>query len=85
MNDSKIMIDLIWQVAMALEAAETITQCASEEDVRTYITRPMWNAFCRATNIPENSKPTAWKRNSTHDPSLWFRNNRGGKRRDVEL
>lgn len=53
MSDDEVMCALIGQVA---QAARGSVEC----DVTTIITRPMWNAFCRATKMPENSEPTAW-------------------------
>lgn len=52
-TDEEIMCALIGQVSQA-------AQGGSEREVRTVITRPMWNAFCRATKSPENSEPTEW-------------------------
>lgn len=54
MTDREIMCALIGQVAHAAAGK-------SETSVTTIITRPMWNAFLRATGSPENSDPTAWK------------------------
>lgn len=47
------MCALIGQVAKAANG------CA-EHNVTTFITKPMWRAFLRATGTPVNSKPTDW-------------------------
>lgn len=54
MTDDEILCALIGQVADAARP------CHSELEVTTLITRPMWNAFLRATKTPENTAPTAW-------------------------
>lgn len=61
-EDKLIMCNLIGQVMIALRAGQRDYpgKPSSEINVRTVITRPMWNAFCRASGIPENSTPTAW-------------------------
>lgn len=59
-SDDEIMCALIGQVSKAMVAAQKTKPAASETDVITYVTRPMWNAFCRAVKVPENSKPTGW-------------------------
>lgn len=61
-EDKLIMCTLIGQVLVALRAGQRDfpAKPSSEMNVRTVITRPMWNAFCRASGIPENSEPTAW-------------------------
>jgi hypothetical protein len=52
-SDQTIMLELISQVQRAAKGA-------SEVHVTTLISRPMWAAFCRATGMPKNSKPTEW-------------------------
>lgn len=51
-SDEEIFCALVEQVSKA------VPKGGSEQDVRTIITRPMWNSFCRAVEIPENSIPT---------------------------
>lgn len=53
MTDREIMCALIGQVSLAAHGGV-------ETSVRTIITRPMWNAFCRAVGNPEDSEPTEW-------------------------
>lgn len=53
-TDEQIVRALIVQVASAVPPG------GNERDVTTVISRPMWNAFCRATGIPEDSEPTRW-------------------------
>lgn len=60
-TDEEIMCTLIGQVLLATSAAAETKPMASELDVVTYITRPMWEAFCRAAKIPVHSMPTEWK------------------------
>jgi hypothetical protein len=52
-SDQAIMLGLISQVQRAARGA-------SEVHVTTLISKPMWEAFCRATGMPKNSKPTEW-------------------------
>lgn len=61
-EDKLIMGTLIGQVLIALKAGQRDFpgKPSSEMNVRTVITRPMWNAFCRASGMPENSTPTVW-------------------------
>lgn len=59
--DEEIMTTLIGQVLLATYAAADFRPMASERDVVTLITRPMWEAFCRAAAIPPHSMPTEWK------------------------
>lgn len=51
--DEAVMCALIGQVS-ATAAGDV------ETNVRTVITRPMWEAFCRSAGIPTDAKPTAW-------------------------
>lgn len=53
-SDSEIMRALIGQVAKAANGD-------SEQRVTTFITKPMWRAFLRATGSPVNAKPTEWQ------------------------
>lgn len=53
-TDDEILRHLVHQVSRATPKGKT------EAAVTTIITRPMWNAFCRAINIPEDSEPTGW-------------------------
>ena len=53
-EDHELMSALIGQVRKAVPAGK------SEEAVTTLITRPMWRAFCRALDMPEDSVPTEW-------------------------
>lgn len=60
-TDQDIMLALIGQVADAhANLKKNICGPCTEADIQTIISRPMWNAFCRATKMPENSKPTPW-------------------------
>jgi hypothetical protein len=61
-EDRLIMATLIGQVLAALREGQRNHPGgpSSERNVRTVITRPMWNAFCRASGIPENTEPTEW-------------------------
>ena len=59
-TDEEIMCALIGQVSLATKVAETMKKAASERDVLTYITRPMWQGFCRGCKLPENSEPSEW-------------------------
>lgn len=52
-GDDEILRALINQVLKAAHGRV-------ETEVVTYITKPMWNAFCRATGLPKNSSPTEW-------------------------
>lgn len=54
MTDDEIMRCLIYQVNKAARGR-------SEREVTTVITLPMWRAFMRATNTPEDTQPTDWK------------------------
>lgn len=62
-EDQFIMRTLIGQVLAALRAGQRNHPGwpSSERNVRTVITRPMWNAFCRASGLPPDSEPTEWK------------------------
>lgn len=60
MSDEEVMCALIGQVARATKAAAITKPAASEVDVVTTITRPMWEAFCRGCKIPTTSKPGPW-------------------------
>lgn len=53
-TDDDILRALIRQVAKAMPPGQ------SETAVTTVVTRPMWQAWCRATGIPEDSEPTEW-------------------------
>jgi hypothetical protein len=53
-NDHEIAYALMEGVSKA------VPDKGSERDVVTYVSRPMWQAFCRAANIPELSEPTLW-------------------------
>lgn len=53
-TDFQVMAALVSQVARA------VPKGGNERDVTTIITRPMMQAFCRATNEPEDSEPTDW-------------------------
>ena len=53
-NDNEIMRALINQVMKAAHGKP-------ETEVVTFITKPMWRAFCRATGLPRNSSPTEWQ------------------------
>lgn len=55
-KDKDVMLALIGQVAAA-----SLLGSGSERDVTTWITRSMWNAWCRAVDIPENSEPSEWR------------------------
>lgn len=59
-QDRFVMMALIAQVSKARPAQ------GSERDVRTLISRPMWNAFCRATKLPEDSEPSEWLGTESH-------------------
>jgi len=50
---SEIMRALINQVTKAADGDV-------ERNVITFITRPMWVAWCRAVGSPEDSEPTDW-------------------------
>ncbi len=52
-TDFQIMCALVGQVQKA-------AQGRSERDVTTLISRPMWNAFCRATELKEDTSPSEW-------------------------
>lgn len=54
MTDTEIMCALIGQVASAANGR-------SEREVKTLITRPMWNAFLRSIGAKENAVPTEWR------------------------
>lgn len=53
--DQAVMITLIGQVQSAMPPGGVETQ------VRTLITRPMWDAFCRAAGMPVPCLPTEWR------------------------
>lgn len=53
-EDDLVMRSLVHQVSKATPRGGT------EQDVITFISLPMWKAFCRATGMPETSKPTKW-------------------------
>lgn len=53
-SDNEIMRALIGQVMKATPKKR------SELDVVTFITKPMWQAFCRASGTPVDAKPTEW-------------------------
>lgn len=53
-NPDKVMRSLVRQVSKATP------RNGSEVDVRTYISQPMWDLFCKATGIPIGTKPTEW-------------------------
>jgi hypothetical protein len=53
-TDFQIMKALMDQVRKAVPLG------GSERDVTTIISRPMWQAWCRAVDMPENSEPTEW-------------------------
>lgn len=57
--DREILIHLIGQVAKAVPKSK------SERNVRTYVTRPMWRAWCRGLGISEDSEPTGWNGSNT--------------------
>jgi hypothetical protein len=52
--EDEIMRALIGQVSKAAGGD-------NEQNVITYITRPLWDAFCRATKMPEGCLPTSWR------------------------
>jgi hypothetical protein len=52
--DQDIMRQLISRVARSMPKG------GSEQDVTTFISRPMWKSWCRAVGIKTNSEPTAW-------------------------
>ena len=52
--DDAILRELVDQVAKAAGNE-------SERSVTTVITRPMWEAWCRATGIPEGAQPSEWR------------------------
>lgn len=62
-QDDFVMRTLVGQVCTALMAGVVATgqKSLNERDVVTYITRPMWRAFCRGCGMPENCNPTEWK------------------------
>jgi hypothetical protein len=53
-QDHELTSALIGQVGKAVPKGE------NELSVTTLITRPMWEAWCRACNLPEDSEPTEW-------------------------
>lgn len=57
------MIELIHQVQRAMAACEI--PMATEKDVVTFITRPMWRAFLAFHNLPEDTEPTEWQGKDT--------------------
>lgn len=54
-QDYDIVRALVNQVAAAARSCGV-----SEVGVRTYITRPMWKAWLRALDMPEESEPGCW-------------------------
>jgi len=54
-SDREILCRLIEQVAKAVPEGK------AETSVRTIVSRPMWDAWCKATGIPIGSNPTEWK------------------------
>lgn len=52
-TDQEILRALINQVMKAADGR-------NEQEVVTFITKPMWRAFLRATGTPESSEPTEW-------------------------
>lgn len=61
MSDNEILCALIGQVQKATSASARLKPCSTEVDVVTFITRPMWESFLRAVDLPTNSKPTPWQ------------------------
>jgi hypothetical protein len=59
-EEQLVIFTLIDQVQNALKSRLGEVPGICERDVRTVITRPMWNVFCRAIGVPENSTPTEW-------------------------
>jgi hypothetical protein len=59
-DDEKITLELIGQVMAAMRALQENEPAVSESSIKTIITRPMWEAFLRATKTPEGSEPTEW-------------------------
>ncbi len=53
--DDAILRELVGQVSKAVPAGQ------SERAVTTVISRPMWEAWCRATGIPKGAKPSEWR------------------------
>lgn len=53
-NPDKVMCSLVRQVSKATP------RNGNEVDVRTCISQPMWDLFCKATGIPIGTKPTEW-------------------------
>lgn len=53
-HPDRLMCGLIHQVQKAAGGH-------SELDVVTYISRPMWELWCDAVNMPRDSVPTEWK------------------------
>jgi hypothetical protein len=60
-TDEQVMRTLIEQVLLAMSAVQDKNPMASKRDVVTFVTRPMWEAFCRAAGITKNSAPAEWK------------------------
>lgn len=52
-EDSQIARELMHQVALCAKGD-------AETTVRTWISRPLWEAFCRFTGAPEGQMPTPW-------------------------
>jgi hypothetical protein len=60
-TDEEIMCALIGQVSKARDAIQRDRGgCCPETVVTTVISRPMWDAFCRATGTPVGTAPTPW-------------------------
>lgn len=55
-SDDLIMVALIDQVQKAMSK----DKCKNERDVTTIISRPMWRAWNRAVESPEDAEPTEW-------------------------
>lgn len=53
------MCALVEQVSTAL-GAQKFGHPANKRDIITFVTRPMWEAFCRAGHLPADSLPTPW-------------------------
>lgn len=56
-DQSALVSALVHQV---MKAVRVIGGHATERDVLTTISRPMWQRFCAALKEPENAEPTAW-------------------------
>lgn len=53
MTDDTILRHLIHQVQKAAKGS-------NEREVTTVLTRPMWQSFLRAVDLPEYIEPTGW-------------------------